>query len=260
MKTSSFKITLGLLALSGTMLLSPFPARPQASAAQVDPNTGLPEEPRVFLDIQQGVIKTGGEPRPATVANVVQRIQAQVPDANFVLSPGVGEIVVSNLTLRSANVEGTLTALGYATGNKVRASSVGKGNLYAVILGQAAHPEKGVEAFNLMPVMGALGARDAEAIRQRVKEISSLIIQTLTDFDTRTGELRGLPLLNFSDSTGLLVVIGHPEHLQIVSKIVKALNPSVRAEAPAESWFKKAGTPGETQKTENPSERHETTR
>jgi len=234
MKTSSFKNTLAFLALSGAILLSPPMARSQAPAEKPASDPPPLEEPRIRLDIKQGDIRLGRSTvKPATVANVIKDLSDQAPHADFVLSPGVAEIVVSNLTLRSADLRGALQAIGAATGNKVRVLPLGERNLYALTLGEAARPEKSLEAFNLSPVLDSLGPRDSKAVAHQVEEITQFILATIKNFDQRTKQERGNPLVSFHPGTGLLVVIGHPEQLEIVSKIVQALNAPVRSGAPA---------------------------
>lgn len=179
-----------------------------------------PVGPRVSLDIRDGVFQSGG--RTATVGNIVKQVQAQVPDGNFVLSPGVSEVVVSNLVLRNANLLGVMTALGYASGNKVRASEVSPG-VYAVIGGAVERKNKAVEAYNLSATLDRIGPRDSKAVRDWIAEINGLITTTLKAYDSRTDQQRDAPLLNFNDNTGMLVIIGQPEQLEITGKIVKAL-------------------------------------
>ena len=235
MKTCSFKNTLAFLALSGAILLSLPMARSQAPAEKPASDSPPLEEPRIRLDIKQGDMRLGRSTvKPATVANVIENLRDQAIHADFVLSPGVAEIVVSNLALRSADLRGALEAIGAATGNKVRVFPLGEErNIYALNLGQAPRPEKSLEAFNLSPVLDSLGPRDSKAVAQQVEEITQFILATIKNFDQRTKQERGTPLVSFHPGTGLLVVIGHPEQLEIVSKIVQALNAPVRSGAPA---------------------------
>ncbi|MBI5386431.1 MAG: hypothetical protein HZA90_17305 [Verrucomicrobia bacterium] len=234
MKASSFKNTLAFLALSGAIWLSPPMARSQAPAEKPASDSPPLEEPRIRLDIKQGDIKQGrSTAKPATVANVIENLRDQAIHADFVLSPGVAEIVVSNLTLRSADLRSALQAIGAATGDKLRVFPLGERNLYALNLGQAPRPEKSLEAFNLSPVLDSLGPRDSKAVAQQVEEITQFILATIKNFDQRTKQERGTPLVSFHAGTGLLLVIGHPEQLEIVSKIVQALNAPLRSGAPA---------------------------
>jgi hypothetical protein len=235
MKKLWFANTLTLLALSAVALLAPPSAPAQAPPAATPLVPGAPQartEPRISLDIKLGLIilktsKQGGETRPATLGNVVQILQAQAPEADFVLSPGVAEVVVSNLTLRSAFLSGALEALSFATGNKVRGASLGKGNLYALTLTQPARPEKvpekGIEVFNLSPILDTLGPRDSDAVHRYIEGLCILVSKTIDDFDARNKQQHGPSLVNFHQETGLLVVIAHPDQLEVASRIVQAL-------------------------------------
>lgn len=252
MKPSLHIRALALLSLSAVALLWPAIGRTQA------PGNGgaeavVPEKPRLNLDIRQGLLDGRGND-PATIARVVEVIHAQAPDANFVLSPGVADIVVSNLTLRSADLEGALAALEFATGRKVLARQVARDNIYAVTPGQTAKPEKSVEVFNLMPILRALAPGDPKEVRECLTEISTVIVQTITEFDRQTGSDRGKPLLNFNESTRLLVVIGHPEQLEIAHKIIKALTPPAGSGLSIEPPRPEPRLPGGAPQSRSPSD------
>lgn len=261
MKPSSFKTTLACLALSGALLLPPQIVRAQAPAENPTPGSPPREEPRISFVIKNGLLEWGGETNQATVGNVIQNLRDRTRDTDFVLSPGVAEIAVSNLTLRAADLRGALEAIAMATGNKVRVGLLGKGNVYALTLGQAKRPELGVEAFNLSPILDLMGPRDSDLVRRQIVEINTLIVQTLKSFDARTEQQRGTPLLNFNENTGLLVIIGHPEQLEIARKIVQALTAPIGAGVPAATPnpFKKPAETEATPKAKSPSEPRPTT-
>ncbi|MCB9913445.1 MAG: hypothetical protein H6827_10645 [Planctomycetes bacterium] len=245
--------TLGVLFFSAGVLLWPARAQSQAPAAAPPPQAAVPQKVRVDLDIRQGLLDGRGN-HPATIARVVDVLQAQVPDANFVLSPGVSGVVVSNLTLRSADLEGALTALEFATGRKVLARQVAQDNIYAVTTGQAGQSEKGVEVFNLTPILRAMGPEDQQGVRECIKEICTVIVQTISDFDRETGREWDTPQPNFNESTRLLVIIGHPEQLEIAGKIIKALTPPAGSTGTAALAGKSPVSPGKKPEAGNPSD------
>lgn len=233
MKKNSCKTALAWLGLAGAILLPLPPAYAQAATANPVPSAPPRAEPRISLEIKQGALRQGATTVPATVANLVENLRDRTADVDFVLSPGVGEMVVSNLTLRSADLRGTLEAICFATGNKVRVSPLGKDNVYALSLGLTARPDTSLAAFNLSALLDPLGPRESKAVAMQVEEITQLILTTVLSFDERTKQERGKPLLSFHPGTALLVVIAHPGQLEMVSQIVEALNAPVRSTAAA---------------------------
>ncbi|HMP82257.1 MAG TPA: hypothetical protein PKA41_06055 [Verrucomicrobiota bacterium] len=63
--------------------------------------------------------KDGKTQLSATVQNAVELLQELYPDANFIVSPGIGHVHLSDFKLRGANAEQSLQAICIASGNSV---------------------------------------------------------------------------------------------------------------------------------------------
>src|SRR5678815_4325392 len=82
------------------------------------------------LEVKEGVVTTGGphaRTPTATLANVIDAARERYPDVNIVIAPGLANISVSDLKLRTSSISEELEAIRVASGGKFEWSG-GPGN------------------------------------------------------------------------------------------------------------------------------------
>lgn len=248
-------------------------AQEQKAAIPVPPGYAQPasQGPRTspyLLDISNGTLHHGN-PVPATLGNVVSALREMWPDSNIAVAPDLAGVRIEDLKLRSVTeLPDALDALRVASGYRFewrRNSAAGSMNpatglpvpgaasqysLYVLDLGldsqgkPLGHARRIVEAFNMSRYLDErirLGKSpvDKATFDQMANEclgqIERIIRQTLEslkgDYLTQSDH----PDFQYHPGTGLLIVIGTPEAIDVARKVLTAL-PGVPAPPPSEAF------------------------
>src|SRR2546426_2529081 len=83
------------------------------------------------LEVKDGVLVRGGSNQtnvPASLANVIDAVRDRYPEANIVIAPGLANMSISDLKLRTGNISEELEAIRVASGGKFECSG-GPGNV-----------------------------------------------------------------------------------------------------------------------------------
>lgn len=260
-----------LVAAAVVCLLPATPVRAADSAAKAAADQAV-ARPGHDLTIVQDSLKWNGPKRKdnqsevkATIANVVDLLRELFPEANFIVSPGIGEMVVSDLKLRNANAEEALRAVCLATGPMVAwrndsavpplidpvtglptvGSPGSKKPMYVLYENPAGQvyspkPKPQIEAFSIGDYLaanlaGITNAADRAArIDQILSELHDMVSETTQlyqkvqeQMDRSSKSSGGIASMRFHPNAGLLVVTGDPDAVFVASKVLGAL-PSVR--------------------------------
>src|SRR5437660_161964 len=73
------------------------------------------------LEIKEGVVVSGGthaRKMTASLANVIDAVRDRYPEANIVIAPGLANIPISDLKLRTGNISEELEAIRVESGGK----------------------------------------------------------------------------------------------------------------------------------------------
>ncbi|MBI3850896.1 MAG: hypothetical protein HY298_11570 [Verrucomicrobia bacterium] len=217
--------------------------------------------PGYDLEIVEGQFVQKGKKVTATLANVVDALRERYPKANIVLSPGLANLHVGDLKLRSRNSLGEeLEAIRAASGEKFEftgAGGVGSGasaidpttGLPVAIVRPASNeglfilrepaptPEtaRTVEAFNIGPYLQWLrfewlrenqDAKQAQEnrekeIAERLDELKQIVRETVQILHRGTSV--EMPSYQFHRGANLLIVTGTREAVDVARKVVNAL-------------------------------------
>jgi hypothetical protein len=229
-----------------------------------DPATGLTRQPAqesslyvldlgyMRLEIAQGVLVSGGESVPATLANVVDVLRDLSPKATIALAPELSNLPVADLKLRSiANLSDALDAVRVASGygfqwrkgapkdggqvfdpatGLPRPPAAGESSLYVLDQGldAAGNPtgraRRIVELFNLSGYLAHLPNPNPQEVDRTLDEIRATILDTLESLNKEGNVTENdLPDFIFYPGTGLWIVTGPPEAIDVARKVVTAL-------------------------------------
>jgi hypothetical protein len=175
-------------------------------------------------------------------------------DVSFVLEPGLGRLTISELKIHSLNVEQTLQAIQVASGGKFtwRNNTSPAGAVYFLTSIQPTKSNVQVEAFNLSGyfTFATSGSTNLEKrVAQEIDQIIVLIESTLKQFISYREEQTGAapsvktPSLRFHRGANLLVVMGEPEAVAVVAKVIQAL-PGVQPKFMPADPFQSTAAPG----------------
>jgi hypothetical protein len=189
---------------------------------------------------------------PTSLEDVVDVLREQYPDANFVLAPGLGRsIVIDDLKIRHLNVSDALSAIRIASGSRFEWRANDKAyridpatglpvensptaDLYFLTAAQSAKPKVQIEAFNLSHYLasiksGSTNSNSEDRIAREVSKIQDLVLNTLEHYraylreELQTEKPLKDPSLQFHSGANLFVVMGEPEVVMVVAKIINAL-------------------------------------
>jgi hypothetical protein len=231
-----------IIAMTGASLplLAGQPTTPPATTASDAKSSGY------NLEIVDGFLP-GGKVE-ATLGNVIDALREQYTEANIVLAPGLAKLRVADLKLRAGRLMDELEGLRVATGGKFEIQGPTSGiqridpntglpigdtkqnaGLFVLRDFRPAGPaERTVEAFNIGPYLDWLrrqpndGAQKGKAEDQALNEIGKILEDTISDFNSDTGDANR-PKWQYHPGATLLVVIGNIESVEIARKIVNAL-------------------------------------
>jgi hypothetical protein len=222
------------------------------------------------IEISDGVLTWNGAKRkdnanrvPATIKNVVDLLREQYPDANFVMSPAVGDYSLTELKLRSSSVVGALEALSVASESFLRwrvmappsaldpatglpkspAAPTGENGqiLYVLEVERNSAPKQAnlqVEAFNISNYLGGGSDEDQE---RRMAQIEKMVHETVDQYseivrqalNNRTKAMSA-PSIRFHRGANLVIIIGEPEGVAVAAKVIGAL-PGARRSAASDT-------------------------
>lgn len=203
----------------------------QASAQVAAPLTGGTPELQIIserahtggidLEIREGLfVKGGNHGKPATIGNVVEFLQARNPNLDVIFSPGVAEVVIRDLKLRTQETGLVFEALTVATGNAVHAARIGHDGRIWGLTGQAAAKagsDRQVEVFNLGGFLKHLRERDQNRREPDTSQIADMINETAAATKQEP------PVIRFHPGANLLIVVGTSEAIEVARKVVGAL-------------------------------------
>lgn len=191
------------------------------------------------VDVNEFNLGEGAQPAnidsvPATIANLAKYIRAADTNGNMNVSPSAADIQIKDLKLRGADVSEVLDAVNTATDEAVRGTgSFDRDGKYSCVFhttyqfSPPRNPVRTVEVFDIRGYIGFLGlpnnTNDEEKIRQKLNELQSLIIVTLANLHVGDTKPREEPYFNFHKGTGLFIVVGSPEAIDVTRKFVNAL-------------------------------------
>jgi hypothetical protein len=242
------RVTVLVLVLSGSVLMGMGASHPQnrpgaaqpglpgvggglygpgAEGGPIDPSTGLP----AGLPIPE----TWQEKAPKDISfknlpcgEVVRLLREYFPKMNFIVDPELDGETVQIEQLRNVTLEDILSALNLASRGAIRATPV-KDNIVSLQRGGVRmRPEKMCRPFGLSRYLSGKG--DA-GINEAMKDLQDAL-QTCWKMMSEangSGGNAGEPLMNLHKGTMLLLVVGTPEQLDVVSQVVGQLQPSMPA-------------------------------
>src|SRR5262249_13725151 len=188
MKTRSSFLTLSWRNVALTLFLAGCLLAGMAARAAETPKPSPGEPPPESLQVGHVkkldlVIKDGqftnasGQKQEATVENLVDYARTKF-HKNIVLSPGVGGIVISDLRLEAADIDGFARALQVASGMTVGVGKVQDGELGVwAVTGRDQSPRR-VEVFNLTTYL-ALASPGGKETREKLEQLQRIILETL---------------------------------------------------------------------------------
>jgi len=173
----------------------------------------------------------------ATMENLSKFLRVVDPRLNIVLAPGTEGLVISNLKLKTSNLNTVSEAIAVATSGTIRGSGAGRspgadfgGGAFGraaertiTFTSRAPFNESTVEVFNLSGYIQTLGNPDQDTINQKLSELKGLIVGTLGDLHHGWSSADG-PNFQYHSGTRLLIVTGKPEAIDLTRKIVNALS------------------------------------
>jgi hypothetical protein len=206
--------------------------------------------PGYDLQIIDGHLAQASGKVDATLEKVIDALRDQHPEANIVMSPGLGKLKVGDLKLRAGRLAEELEAVRVATGEKFDLKTPGEPmvdldpkrglppdqgktpNAGLFVLREAQKPpqeQRVVEAFNIGPYLEWLAHRPgeerkptAEKEQEALDRIELMIVQTITDFKGEEHP-EDQPKWQYHRGATLLVIIGSLDSVEIARKIVNAL-------------------------------------
>ncbi len=224
-----------------------------------EPASGEARSPAYDLEIKDGDVVSGGphaRKATASLANVVDTVRDRYPDANIVIAPGLGNMSISDLKLRTSSISEELEAIRVASGGKFEwsgapghidpatglptGSSNNKG-LFTLREPTAPENQRTVEAFNIGGYLQSAredeedstpGNPDQPRYKKKSKEfrdrrademlqqLEKIIAETISELHPNTAEW---PKFQFHRGANLLVIIGSRDALDVARKVVSAL-------------------------------------
>lgn len=249
-KTIMIKMSLvlcrwGIVAGLIAMPILAFPAETiKTEASTRSPATKMDESNiRIDLDIVEGGImgKTMQEDRmEANLGNIAQAWRNQL-GINMVLPPGLANTRIADLKLRRASLSDALQALMVAGNHQfsyqIMKQDPSSADATTLVTFMARpQPKLNVEVFNLTPYFRSAGILDLgpdsrqKHMDEALDEIKNIAANTISRQHNQAGSGIGMqhnvvmPSINFHRGANLLVITGTEDHIDVIRKIVKAMN------------------------------------
>jgi len=207
------------------------------------------------------VVSGGSHARKATasLANVIDAVRDRYSEVNIVIAPGLGNLPISDLKLRTSSISEELEAIRVASGGKFECSG-GSGNgavdpttglpivsgfknqgLFTLREPTAPENQRVVEAFNIGPYLQSAGEdeenstpdkpghlgdkKESKELRdrrsnERLEQLKKIILETISALHPNSTEQ---PNFQFHHGANLLVIIGSRDTLDVSRKVVNAM-------------------------------------
>jgi hypothetical protein len=199
------------------------------------------------LEIKDGMLLRPGGKVKATLPNAVDALRDQYPEANIVLSPGLTNVMVSDLKLRAGSLAEELEGVRVASGEKFNVQPPAQSTFIEPTTGLAASPagpdkglfllvpvprpesERVVEAFNIWPYFLTLEQRSTTPEEREKAKAESLdrIYKIVNETIQALKQDRVTPEDNltwrFHSGASLLVAVGRRDDVEVARKVVNAL-------------------------------------
>jgi hypothetical protein len=169
----------------------------------------------------------------ATMDNLSKYLRVIDTNLNIVLSPGVSDIVISDLKLNTRNARAVHEAIVVASGGAILDNGGGGGGGFfggqngmgnnLTFVNARSHDQSSIEVFNLSGYIQTLGKVDEIEVMRKIDLLQQLIRNTIQDLHHFKSAAE-IPDFKFHSGTKLLIVIGKPEALEVSRKIVNALS------------------------------------
>jgi hypothetical protein len=235
--------------------LAASPQNKPAGQQQFEQGSSEPKPQNYDLEVKAGGIVTDGahsKSITAILANVIDTVRNRYPDANIVISPGLGNIPVSDLKLRTSSIPEELEAIRVACGGKFEwsggvthvdqanlptdAASNNRG-LFTLREPTAPENQRIVEAFNIGPYLQSGREGEPESagrqsdkieskeVRERrteemLEQLKDIILDTISALHPDNAER---PNFQFHRGASVLIVIGSRDSIEVARKVVNAL-------------------------------------
>jgi len=209
---------------------------PQASAQKrTQPAATQPSglyQLEVIIDDSGGHLFHDGKETSATLGHAIDILRLQHQELTFALSPGLGDVKLSELKLQANDVDQALEALRLSCGNRfvfAAPSHMPDGNqdgmrsLYLLQGDEPMNRRRMVEAFNLGPWISGAGSEGEK--ETRVKRVEGIIFATIERLKQTPLDSADRPEVLYHPEANIMVVIGAPEAIDVAGKIIRAMNP-----------------------------------
>src|SRR5438552_343603 len=237
----------------------PTPAQDKSTTRQKpEPASGESRSPAYDLEVKEGFVVSGGphaRKATASLANVIDAMRDRYPEANIVIAPGLANISISDLKLRTSSISEELEAIRVASGAKFEWSG-GPGNvavdpttglpivsgsnnkgLFTLREPTAPENQRVVEAFNIGPYLQSVreneedstpdkpghpsDKKESKEFRDRranemIEQLKMIIHDTISALHPDTGEQ---PKFQFHRGANLLVIIGSRDAVDVARKV-----------------------------------------
>ena len=179
----------------------------------------------------EGFLIHDGKETSPTLGHAIDILRQQHPELTFALSPGLSEVRLSELKLRADDVDQTLEALRLACGNRFVFAAPSHmpdkpdsmRTLYLLQGDEPRNRRRTVEAFNLGPwIASAASQKEKEKRLDQLTELINLTMEKLKQSPLDPAER---PETMFHMDANIIVVIGSPDAIEVVGKLVRALSP-----------------------------------
>jgi hypothetical protein len=229
-------------------LLSPFLAGVVQGQERLEKSASVAEanSSRYDLEIVDGRLRNDGKLADATLGNAVEVLRERYPDANIVLSPGLGALKISDLKLRAGRLADVLEALRIASGEKfIVQGHAGPPDINPAT-GLPANPKKPeadlfilrgesspsetvrtVEAFNIDPYLKWFESKPhdnrEEDASKSLEELKRMIWDAIANLKGNDASQSDMPSFSFHAGANVLVVTGTRQAVDVAQKIIRAL-------------------------------------
>src|SRR5438552_1379970 len=241
----------------------PTPAQDKSTTRQKpEPASGESRSPAYDLEVKEGFVVSGGphaRKATASLANVIDAMRDRYPEANIVIAPGLANISISDLKLRTSSISEELEAIRVASGAKFEWSG-GPGNvavdpttglptisgsdnkgLFTLREPTAPENQRIVEAFNIALYLHSARPDDEDSTpdkpgqpgykretkefrdrraNERLDQLKMIILETISALHPNSAEQ---PTFQFHYGANLLVLIGSRDAVDVARKVVNAL-------------------------------------
>ena len=191
------------------------PANPAAESPKVAPVVAASPDSYPKIDFNLGA--------QGSVGVAIEMLRENYPQYTYVLAPGISDLPLGELKLRSASLQQLANAIGVVGNGNVNCIADG-GTLY-VSLGTGKSMVM-MEAFNIGPFMDS--HRDKpEALDRLLADLPKMILETcdmMKEADPALTQGAYSAKFKFYPGAKLFIVVGTPDAIEVADHIIGALN------------------------------------